>query len=159
MKKLFLLIFITTLFLTGCSQINNRTYTYIDVPEEINLYYRGDIVNIQKNTEKYDIILSFINKTIADTEPMGIMKSVRIIPDEEKIKTTGYALELIYEKTTHNQLMIDGRKQVVRFDKVLIPLDNNIIFIGGEEGYSSKALTISFIPKEFVATLLDYKNM
>ncbi|SNS03412.1 hypothetical protein SAMN05446037_100337 [Anaerovirgula multivorans] len=160
MKKILLILLISTLLLFGCSTtISDEKFTYIDMPEEINFYYGGDTMNIGREMDHYRIIYSLINKVVADTVNPGIMKYTERQLNEEDIKMAGYALELIYTDTIKSELMIDGKIQKLSYDRIFIPLDNNIVFLGNDKEYAKKGLSITFIPKEFVASLLNYEEI
>lgn len=160
MKKILLILLICTSLLFGCSTMTNaEKLTYIATPEEINFYYNGNLMNIQRDVDEYQVIHLLINKVIADTARPGIMKYTTKQLNEETLKDTGYALELIYADTIKSELRIDGRIQTISYDRVLIPLDSNTLFLGDKEEYGKKGLTITFIPKEFVASLLNYEEI
>lgn len=155
MRRMLLLIIISVLLFTGCSAtLNDEISSYIEEPEKIQFHNNGTTINIEKNTQHYRMILSLINKGIEDTSGTGIMKYTTKQPTEETVKTTGHALEFLYEESITSELMIDGRIQKVSYDRVLIPLDDDVILLGNDEGYGSRGLSITFVPKDFVATVL-----
>lgn len=159
MRKILLFVIIGTLLLSGCStMVDTETLSYIEEPDRIQFHHNGTTINIERDTQHYHMILSLVNKGMADAMDSGIMRYTtrQFIKEAEKI--SGNALEFIYLEAITNELMIDGRLQKVSYERVLIPLDNNIILLGDDEGYGNKGLSISFVPKEFVATLLKDKT-
>ncbi|SDK20608.1 hypothetical protein [Natronincola ferrireducens] len=156
MKKVILLILISITLLSACAPVSNTNQsTYIHMPHEIIFYHNGDEIIIGGESKGYETLLSLIDKVIADTENVGMMKSIIRNPNEQKVKSSEYALELIYCDAIKTSLMINGRRETIVFSKVFIPLDSNTIFIGIDEGYSNRGISVSFIPKELVVALLD----
>ncbi len=91
---------IVILFSLGCSQEkeNNAFENIFELPAEINVYRKGEMIVVGENEEEFDDIIGLLNEKLVFDKYFGICDCAIMESDINEIKQEGLCLELIYHK-------------------------------------------------------------